>query len=426
LGWPSRTAELEKFYPTTVLVTGYDILFFWVARMMMFGAFVGDDAAITLDGRRGPQVPFTNVLLHGLIRDEFGRKMSKSKGNGVDPLDWVETFGADALRFTLARGASPGGDLTLGEDHVRAARNFATKLFNATRFALLNGAAVGPGETLPAHDELTDADRWILGRLEEVRAEVDSAFDGYEFSRACESLYHFTWDEFCDWYVELAKTQLAEGLSHTTAVLAGVLDTLLRLLHPVIPFITEALWQAVTRRESLVIADWPRLSGVSVDPVAAQRITDMQKLVTEVRRFRSDQGLADRQKVPARLSGIDAADLSTQVGAITSLAWLTAPGPEFTPSVSLEVGLGPGPKGLKSLVVVDLDTSGTIDVGAERRRLEKDLAAAEKELASTTAKLGNADFMAKAPAAVVDKQRERQRVAREETDRITARLAGLQ
>ena len=182
---------------------------------------------------------------------------------------------------------------------------------------------------LPAHAELTDADRWILGRLEEVRAEVDSALDGYEFSRACEALYHFAWDEFCDWYVELAKTQLAEGNAHTTAVLAAVLDTLLRLLHPVIPFLTEALWQALTDQESLVIADWPESSGVTVDPVAAQRITDMQRLVTEVRRFRSDQGLADRQKVPARLGGVDSADLSTQVAAVTSLAWLTAPGDDF-------------------------------------------------------------------------------------------------
>jgi valyl-tRNA synthetase len=343
--------------------------------------------------------------------------MSKSRGNVVDPLDWLDIYGADALRFTLARGASPGGDLTVGEDHVRASRNFGTKLFNATRFALLNGAGLAP---LPDVTELTDADRWILGRLEEVRAEVDSTFDGYEFSRACEALYHFTWDEFCDWYVELAKTQLADGLTHTTAVLAAVLDTLLRLLHPVIPFITEALWQALTGRESLVIADWPKPSGVSLDKTAAQRITDMQKLVTEVRRFRSDQGLADRQKVPARLSGIDTADLSCQVGSVSSLAWLTEPGPEFSPSASLEVGLGGG------IVVVELDTSSTIDVEAERRRLEKDLATAQKELASTAAKLGNADFMAKAPAAVVDKQRERQRVAREETDRITARLAGLQ
>lgn len=414
MGWPERTPELEKFYPTSVLVTGYDILFFWVARMMMFGTFVGDDDAITLGGSRGPQVPFTDVFLHGLIRDEFGRKMSKSKGNGVDPLDWVEKFGADALRFTLARGASPGGDLSIGEDHVRASRNFGTKLFNATRFALMNGAALAP---LP--DDLTDADRWILGRLEEVRAEVDSAFDRYEFSRACEALYHFTWDEFCDWYVELAKTQLAEGLRHTNAVLAAVLDTLLRLLHPVIPFISEALWQALTGEESLVIADWPRASGIALDPVAAQRITDMQKLVTEIRRFRSDQGLADRQKVPARLSGIDDADLSGQVGAVTSLAWLTAPEAQFSPSASLEIRLGGG------TVVVELDTSGTIDVEAERRRLEKDLAAAQKELAGTSAKLDNGAFLDKAPAAVVDKIRDRQRVAREEVDRITSRLAAM-
>jgi valyl-tRNA synthetase len=361
-------------------------------------------------------VPFTDIFLHGLIRDEFGRKMSKSKGNVIDPLDWVELFGADALRFTLARGASPGGDLSVGEDHVRASRNFCTKLFNATRFALLNGAQRAP---LPPAAELTDADRWILGRLEEVRSEVDSAFDGYEFSRACESLYHFAWDEFCDWYVELAKTQLADGLTGTTAVLAAALDTLLRLLHPVIPFITEALWRALTGEESLVIAEWPKPSGISLDPVAAQRVSDMQRLVTEVRRFRSDQGLADRQKVPARLAGVDDCDLSTQVAAVTSLAWLTAPGPDFGASASLEVRLSGG------TIVVELDTSGTIDVAAERRRLEKDLAAAQKELASTTAKLANEDFLGKAPQNVVTKIRDRQQLAQEETERINARLAGL-
>ena len=310
MGWPDHTPELAKFYPTSVLVTGYDILFFWVARMMMFGQFVADDPAITLGGSRGPQVPFENVFLHGLIRDEFGRKMSKSRGNGIDPLDWVEMFGADALRFTLARGASPGGDLSIGEDHARASRNFATKLFNATRFALMNGTSPAP---LPGADDLTDADRWILGRAEEVRAEVDSAFDNYEFSRACEALYHFAWDEFCDWYLELAKVQLADGITHTTAVLAAVLDTLLKLLHPVMPFVTETLWKALTGGESLVVAQWPTSSGFAPDQAAAQRIADMQKLVTEVRRFRSDQGLADRQKVPARLGDIAAADLDSQV-----------------------------------------------------------------------------------------------------------------
>ncbi|MEZ0354699.1 valine--tRNA ligase [Mycobacterium sp. SA01] len=416
MGWPERTAEIEKFYPTSVLVTGYDILFFWVARMVMFGTFVSGDEVITLDGARGPQVPFENVFLHGLIRDEHGRKMSKSRGNGIDPLDWVELFGADALRFTLARGASPGGDLSIGEDAARASRNFATKLFNATRFALMNGAAPAP---LPDLAELTDADRWILGRLEGVRAEVDSALDGYEFSRACESLYHFAWDEFCDWYLELAKVQLSEGLSDTTAVLAAVLDTLLKLLHPVMPFVTEALWKALTGGESLVIAGWPTASGVALDQVAAQRIADVQKLVTEIRRFRSDQGLADRQRVPARLTGLDATGLGGQVAPVAALAWLTDASADFNASAHIEVRLSAG------TVNVEVDTSGTVDVAAERRRLEKDLAAANKELAGTTAKLDNEAFLAKAPDEVVAKIRGRQQLATEEVERITARLAAL-
>ena len=416
MGWPDSTADLQKFYPTSVLVTGYDILFFWVARMVMFGTFVADDDAITGGGVRGPQMPFENVFLHGLIRDEHGRKMSKSRGNGVDPLDWVELFGADALRFTLARGASPGGDLSIGEDHARASRNFATKLFNATRFALMNGAAPA---ALPAAAELTDADRWILGRTEQVRADVDSALEAYEFSRACEALYHFAWDEFCDWYLELAKVQIAGGAEHTTAVLAAVLDTLLKLLHPVMPFVTEVLWRSLTGAESLVIADWPKASGIAPDDVAAQRISDLQKLVTEVRRFRSDQGLADRQRVPARVGGIAAAGLSEQLDAVGALTWLTDPGPDFHPTAQVEVRLSGGTVG------VELDTSGTVDLEAERRRLEKDLAAAQKELAATSAKLGNEAFLAKAPADVVDKIRARQQLAREETDRITARLAAF-
>ncbi|BBY30791.1 valine--tRNA ligase [Mycolicibacterium sediminis] len=417
MGWPDRTPELEKFYPTSVLVTGYDILFFWVARMMMFGTFVGDDDVITSGAARGPQVPFENIFLHGLIRDEFGRKMSKSKGNGIDPLDWVETFGADALRFTLARGASPGGDLSIGEDAARASRNFATKLFNATKFALMNGAAPAP---LPTSDALTDADRWILGRLEEVRAEVDSALDGYEFSRACEAMYHFAWDEFCDWYLELAKVQLSgDAGGPTNAVLAAVLDALLKLLHPVMPFVTETLWKTLTGGESLVIAEWPEPSGFATDATAVRRITDMQRLVTEVRRFRSDQGLGDRQRVPARLVGIGDADLDTQVAAVASLAWLTEPADGFAPSASVEVRLSRG------TVTVELDTSGTVDVVAERRRLEKDLAAAQKELAQTTGKLGNDAFLAKAPEPVVEKIRARAQLAAEEVERISGRLAGL-
>ncbi|MFJ1460689.1 valine--tRNA ligase [Nocardia sp. N2S4-5] len=417
MGWPDATPELAKFYPTSVLVTGYDILFFWVARMMMFGTFVADDPAVTAGKQPGAApVPFRDVFLHGLIRDEQGRKYSKSKGIGIDPLDWIDEYGADATRFTLARGAQPGSDLSVGPAHVQASRNFITKLFNATKFALMNGAVPEP---IPGRDTLTDADRWILDRLEEVRAETDSAFDRYEFGKACEALYHFAWDELCDWYLELAKVQFAESeerAASTRVVLGSVLDALLRMLHPVIPFVTETLWQGLTGGESVVIAQWPQSAGVAADPVAARRIADAQKLITEIRRFRSDQGLTDKQKVAAQLVGIETADLTGLRAEIAALARLTEPGDGFSATASVEVRLS------GSTVTVELDTSGTVDLDAERRRLEKDLAAAQKELASTTAKLGNEAFLAKAPDQVVAKIRGRREVAESEVARIGARL----
>ncbi len=414
MGWPEKTAEIEKFYPTSVLVTGYDILFFWVARMMMFGTYVAGDDAV-----QGGKVPFKDLFLHGLVRDQFGKKMSKSRGNGIDPLDWVDRFGADALRFTLARGANPGSDLAVGEDHAQSSRNFANKLFNATKFALMNGAVVAD---LPARDALTDADRWILDRLEQVRGEVDEAFEKFEFSKACEALYHFAWDEVCDWYLELAKPQLAEGSVYadgTKAVLGNVLDTLLRMLHPVIPFVTETLWKVLTGGESVVVADWPVATGIATDPVAAQRVEDMQRLVTEVRRFRSDQGLKPSQKVAARLTGAAEADIESQLASVAFLAKLTEPTETFAATASVEVRLS------KATVTVELDTSGAVDLGAEKKRLEKDLAVAEKELAGTTAKLSNEAFLAKAPDAVVDKIRARRQVAQEEIARMSARLKEL-
>ncbi|MFF7942245.1 valine--tRNA ligase [Nocardia gamkensis] len=419
MGWPHATAELEKFYPTSVLVTGYDILFFWVARMMMFGTYVAEDAALTAGKSGERQVPFKDVFLHGLIRDQFGKKMSKSRGNGIDPLDWINTFGADATRFTLARGAQPGGDLSVGEPHVLASRSFVTKLFNATKFALMNGARVGD---LPDRAQLTDADRWILDRLDAVRAEADAAFDAYEFGKACEALYHFAWDELCDWYLELAKVQFAaEGAraEATQLVLGSVLDAVLRLLHPVIPFVTESLWQALTGGASVVIAPWPQASGVPADQEAAQRVSDTQRLITEIRRFRSDQGLADKQKVAAKLIGVDEAGLGEQAASVANLARLTEPGADFAATASVEVRLSAG------TVTVELDTSGAVDLDAERRRLEKDLAAAQKELQGTAAKLGNEAFLAKAPEHVVDKIRGRQQVASDEVARIGARLAEL-
>ncbi|MGD7002054.1 valine--tRNA ligase [Corynebacterium halotolerans] len=432
MGWPDDTAELKKFYPTSVLVTAYDILFFWVARMMMFGTFAAEITPELLgegtDGR--PQIPFTDLFLHGLVRDEHGRKMSKSLGNGIDPMDWVERFGADALRFTLARGANPGVDLPVGEDSAQSSRNFATKLFNATKFALLNGAEVGD---LPDRADLTDADRWILDRLEQVRVAVDGYYDNYQFAKANEELYHFAWDELCDWYVEIAKTQIPREFAdaddttrargrNTQLVLGQVLDAVLRLLHPAMPFVTEVLWRALTDGESIVIADWPTAAdtngGAAADEVAARRIADAQKLITEVRRFRSDQGVKPSQKVPATVD-FNAADLAGQEEFIRSLVKLETPAEGFAESASVEVRLS------RATVAVGLDTSGTVDVAAERKRLEKDLAAAHKELETTGKKLGNEAFLAKAPEAVVDKIRTRRQVAQEEVDRITARLEGL-
>ncbi|WP_314028383.1 valine--tRNA ligase [Corynebacterium argentoratense] len=412
MGWPDSTPELDKFYPTSVLVTAYDILFFWVARMMMFGTF----AATLPDNKLGSNVPFTDLYLHGLVRDEHGRKMSKSLGNGIDPMDWVRDYGADALRFTLARGANPGVDLPVGEDSAQSSRNFATKLFNATKFALMNGARV---DALPPREELTDADRWILDRLEEVRGQVDAYLDNYQFAKANEALYQFTWGELCDWYLEIAKSQRGE---HTKIVLGRSLDVVLRLLHPVMPFVTEVLWKELTCGDTLCTAAWPTAEdtngGAAIDDVARRRIADQEKLITEIRRFRSDQGVKPSQKVPARID-FAAVDLSGQEDAVRSLARVDAPAETFAASASIEVRLSQG------TVVVELDTSGAVDKDAERKRLEKDLAAAQKELDTTAKKLANEAFLAKAPEAVVQKIRNRQQVAQEECARITARLEEL-
>ena len=403
LGWPDTTPDLERFYPTTVLVTGYDILFFWVARMMMFGLYA-------MDGRP----PFRTVVLHGMVRDQFGKKMSKFFGNVVDPLDWIARYGADATRFTLLRGAHPGSDVAISEEWAAGSRNFCNKIWNATRFALLNGA-VSTG--LPERERLTTADRWILSRLQTVIAAVDAAFEEFEFAKVCDALYHFAWDEVCDWYVELAKTQLAAGgevAENTKRVLGHVLDALLRLLHPLIPFVTEELWRALTGRESIMIAPWPAASPELADPAAEQEIAELQELVTQVRRFRADQGLKPSSRVAARLNLAGTA-LAPHEPAIRSLVRLDPPGEGFTPTARLEVGA----------VTVEIDTAGAIDLAAERRRLEKDLAAARKEYAQASGKLANEQFLAKAPAEVVEKVRRRAAQAQEEIARLEARLAAL-
>jgi len=424
LGWPDKTPDLDKFYPTAVLLTGYDILFFWVARMMMFGLYAMAD--------RGPagSIPFETIALTGIVRDQHGKKMSTSAGNTIDPLEWMDRYGTDALRFTLARSANPGTDVPIGEDAVAASRNFGTKLWNATRLALANNAS--PALPLPEHP--TDADAWILGRLREVREQIDALLEDLQFAKATEALYHFTWDEFCAWYLELAKPQLADPATEdgTRAVLGHVLDALLRLLHPVIPFITEALWQALTDRESIVVADWPVDAGTPVDAAAATRIAALQKLVTEIRRFRTEQRVPDSRRVAARLVGLDAAGLGGHLTAVRSLVRLDAAGEDFAPTATLEVAPGGvdaasagGRAPAGGTVRVELDTPGAIDVPAERGRLGRDLAAAQRELDQADKKLGNPKFVDKAPVEIVDGIRARRAAAAADIERITARLAAL-
>ncbi|MEV7592656.1 valine--tRNA ligase [Streptomyces sp. NPDC090085] len=403
LGWPEKTPDLEKFYSTDVLVTGHDIIFFWVARMMMFGLYA-------MDG----EVPFKTIALTGLVRDERGKKMSKSFGNVVDPLDWMDKYGSDAVRFTLAKGANPGTDVPIGEDWVQASSKFANKIWNATRFALMNGATIEGA--LPPVEQLSATDRWILSRLNKTVAQVDGYYEDFQFSKLSEALYHFAWDEVFDWYVELSKTTFFAGGEQARVsgrVLGEVIDVMLRLLHPVVPFVTETLWTTLTGGESLVIADWPKDSGFR-DEAAETEIGNVQNLVREVRRFRKEQGLDDKQKVPARLD-LSGTELAAHEAAIRQVLRLQPEGDAFSASATLPVGGA----------TVALDLSGTIDVEAERKRLTKDLGAAEKEKAQAEAKLGNEAFLAKAPDNVVDKIKGRLAKAEADIARIQAQLASL-
>jgi valyl-tRNA synthetase len=396
LGWPEDTQDLRTYYPTTVLVTGYDILFFWVVRMMLFGLYAMDGVE-----------PFGTVVLHGLVRDSSGKKMSKSRGNVVDPLLWIDSYGADAVRLSLLQGANPGADQAINEEWVVGARNFCTKLWNATRFALMSGATVeGP---LPARP--TGADAWILSRLQAVVTEVDELYERYEFAKIVDTLYHFAWDEVCDWYIELAKLSLpGPSGADTRRVLGEVLDTLLRLLHPMIPFITESLWTALTGGESVVVSEWPTADTARADTAAEAAIAVVQHVVTEARRFRSDQGVKPSQRIPAVITG----DVDQRQ--VRALLRLDEPGPGFTVTASLPLSVG---------VELQFDLSGAIDVAAERARLAKDRAAAEKEQSVNAGKLGNEAFTGKAPEAVVAKVRDRLAAAEADLVRIDAALAAL-
>ena len=401
LGWPDKTDDLAKFFPTSVLVTGYDILFFWVARMVLLGLFVTDGVA-----------PFHTIALHGLVRDRFGKKMSKSRGNTVDPIEFMDKYGSDALRFTLARGANPGTDQAIAEEWIGGSRNFATKLWNASRFAIMNGANVD-GE-VAAFNSLNAIDQWILTRLDETVESVDQLLEQFEFAKACEIIYHFAWDDLCDWYLELSKATFAAGgdsAANSKRVLGQVLDQLLRLMHPMMPFITEELWCSFTGRETLVTATWPKSNPENRSEASKLIVEQLQDLTTEIRRFRNDQGIKTSAKIGANFIGLDS--LSEYEAAIRFVCRIDP----ITGSSSAAIEVGK--------VKVEFDLTGAIDVVAERARLTKDLATAEKDRTTARVKLENEGFMAKAPIEVVQEIRERLSQTSADIESITAQLAAL-
>jgi valyl-tRNA synthetase len=413
LGWPDETPELKRYYPTDVLVTGFDIIFFWVARMMMMGLHFMQE------------VPFHTVYIHALVRDERGAKMSKSKGNVIDPLAVIDQYGADALRFTLISMAAQGRDIKLSAQRVEASRNFATKLWNAARFAEMNGCAHVPRFDPRGAKETLN--RWIAHETAKAAAEVTAALEAYRFNEAAAALYRFVWNVFCDWYLELAKPLLTgpDGAAkdETRAMTAWALDEILKLLHPLMPFITEELW-AVTakttpRKALLALSEWPNLAGLE-DEAAEAEIGWLIDLVTAVRSLRAEMNIPPAAQIPLVL-----ADASAETRARAG-RWA-----DFGKRLARlsEISFGPVPSGAVQLLVrgeiAALPLKGVVDLAAERARLEKEMQKIASDIARIDAKLGNADFIARAPEEVVDGEREKRAEAENRKAKIHAALERL-
>jgi len=401
LGWPDETPELARYYPTSVLVTGFDIIFFWVARMMMMGLH------FTQNEWGDPQEPFHTVYVHALVRDKHGAKMSKSKGNVVDPLDLIDEYGADALRFTLAILAAQGRDVKLDPARIAGYRNFGTKLWNAVRFAMMNGVRPDP-DFAPADAKLT-INRWILTELSRTTAEVTEAIGKYRFNDAASALYQFVWNSFCDWYVELLKPVFSgeddSGKAESQACAAFVLDETCKLLHPFMPFLTEELWERTAGEEAretlLCHAAWPA-PGVK-DEAAAAEINWLIQLVTEIRSVRAEMDIKPNVILPLVVVDADAttrARLGLHAPAVRRLA-------RVDPVELAEKA----PKGSAQIVVgeatVCLPLEGIVDFAAERARLDKEVKRLEGEIKRLEVKLGNERFVANAPEEVVEAEREK-------------------
>ncbi|TJY41452.1 valine--tRNA ligase [Cohnella pontilimi] len=416
LGWPNDTEDLKRYYPTDVLVTGYDIIYFWVARMI-FTALEFTD-----------RIPFKDVLIHGLVRDAEGRKMSKSLGNGVDPLDVIEQYGADAMRYMISTGSTPGQDLRYRFEKVEQARNFANKIWNASRFALMNLEGF-KHEDIDLSGPLSTSDRWILHRFHETARDITRLMENYDFGETGRLLYNFIWDDLCDWYIEFAKLSLygtdTQAKRSTQSVLAYVLDRTLRLLHPFMPFLTEEIWQHLPHEpgETITLAAWPAYDAAFEAADAVKEMELLMDVIRAVRNIRAEVNVSPGKKIELLLKPTGAAEEG-----------IFARNEEYvrrfcnTSTFTLDAGLTPPDKAMTAVVTgaeLYLPLAGLIDIGQEIARLEKELAHLEAEVERVEKKLSNEGYIAKAPAHVVEQERAKGEDYRSKRDKVLARIAEL-
>jgi valyl-tRNA synthetase len=416
LGWPDDTPDMERYYPTTMMETGYDILFFWVARMVMMGlSFTGD-------------VPFYTVYLHGLVRDEHGKKMSKTAGNVIDPIEVMEEYGTDALRFTLLTGSTPGNDMNLSIERIAANRNFANKIWNAARFLVGNLDGEWPtGE--PPREGLSLPDRWILSRLHRLIENVDHLFDAYLYGEAGRQIYDFLWGEYADWYIEIGKVALygkdEAAKSRTRHILAYVLDQCLRMLHPFVPFVTEEIWQHIPHEgEALIIARWPELDAAFFDDEAEAQMGLLMDLIRGIRNVRSEYDVPPARKLALRLSAGDVTatlerhrELFVRLANVDREALTIAPALAEVPEQAAAVAV--------ANVTAFLPLAGMVDLDAERERLGEELESVAGQIARTESLLAKQDFVNKARPEVVQRERDKLEGLKAERAALEERLDAL-
>lgn len=415
LGWPDQTEDMKRFYPTDVLVTGYDIIYFWVARMI-FTALEFTE-----------QIPFKDVLIHGLVRDEHGRKMSKSLGNGVDPLEVIEKYGADAMRFMISTSSTPGQDLRFRWEKVEQARNFANKIWNASRFALMNLEGF-TYDDIDITVELGTADRWILHRLNETVRDVTRLIDSYEFGETGRLLYNFIWDDLCDWYIEFAKLNLyngdADAKKATQSVIAYVLDRTQRLIHPFMPFISEEIWQHLPHEgQSITLAAWPVYNTALEAPEAVKEMNLLMDLIRAVRNIRAEVNVPMSKKIELLIkpAGEEQAAILARNEVFISRFCGTS-------KLAIDAQQVAPDKAMTSVVTgaeLYLPLAGLIDISQELARLNKELQTLNNEVERIEKKLANAGFVAKAPAKVIEEEKAKMADYADKREKVKARLAEL-